>query len=153
MLTGCWYKTLKLGFLGISLPSKSAFITDSGSELYPTTTIAQIARAVASILSKPEATANKYLNISSFTTTQNEIVKAGEEVTGLKWHVTQVTSEERLKEGSERVATGDIRGIGNMWNYWCSNGGKGRAFKKEELANQLLELKEENLVDVIKGLL
>jgi len=140
---------LKIGFLGTSLSTHTATIIDSGNVRYYTTTRAQIGRAIASILLKPTETANKYLFITSFITTQNQVVKACEEVTKEKFGLEHVSAEERLKEGKEMLAKGDFRGIGRLWNFWCHGEGRKKGVE-EDLANELLELPKENLEVVIR---
>jgi hypothetical protein len=141
---------LKLGILGTSLKNRTAIITDSGNEPYLTTTIPQIALAITSVLSHPAETLNKYLMITSWITTQNKVVEALEAATDSKWDVTHVPSEQRHKEGLERLSKGNFMGIGNLWNVWCHADGKGHVGEEGRLANGLLDLPEEDLKAVVK---
>ena len=139
---------MKLGFLGTSLSKHTATIIDSGNVPYYTTTRAQIGRAIASILLKPAETANKYLFITSFITTQNQVVEVCEEVTKEKFELEHVSAEERLKEGKEMLAKGNFGGIGRLWNFWCHGEGRKKG-AEEELANELLGLPKEDMEVVI----
>ncbi|KAG4433736.1 hypothetical protein IFR05_010788 [Cadophora sp. M221] len=85
--------TLKSGFLGTSVPNRTSTIIDSENEAYTTTTIPHIARAIVGVLQKPNLTANKYLLVTSFQTTQNQILDTAERVTGQKFEVTRVNAE------------------------------------------------------------
>ena len=141
-------QTLKVGLLGVSLKSHTAIITDSGNEPYLTTTTSQIARAITSILSHPAETANKYLMITSWITTEKKVLETLERATKSKWGVKHVTSEQRLKEGLELLAKGNFMGIGNLWNVWCHADGKGHV-EEGTLANEMLGLPEEDLEGVV----
>ncbi|KAH8820623.1 hypothetical protein F5884DRAFT_744972 [Xylogone sp. PMI_703] len=61
--------------LGISIPQTSAVIIDSGNEPYMTTARAQIACVIIRVLQSPGSTANQYLSITSFITTQNQLAE------------------------------------------------------------------------------
>ena len=106
------FQTSKIGFLGTSIPNHTTTIIDSGNESYLTVTIPQIARAIVSTLQRPSETANKYLTIYSFITTQNQVLAAAEKVTGQKFEVIKTDAETNRKEGEELLAKGDSRGLG-----------------------------------------
>lgn len=53
---------MKANLLGIDLVAKKATIVDSGDEPFSATNLDPIGKAVASILKKPEDTANKYFS-------------------------------------------------------------------------------------------
>jgi hypothetical protein len=53
---------MKASLLGIDLAANGATIVDSGDEPFSTTNLDLIGQAVASILKKPEETANQYLS-------------------------------------------------------------------------------------------
>jgi hypothetical protein len=118
-----------------------------------TTTQAQIGRAIASILSNLDKTANKYLLITSWVTTQNKVLEACKSVTKSTWQVNHVPSTQRHEEGVEMLAKGQFLGIGRLWNVWCHSDGKGHAMKEEELSNEMLQLPVENMETVIKEIL
>ena len=139
--------------MGTSIATKTATIIDSGNEPYPTVTRAQIGHAIASVLQNPLETANKYLFITSWITTQNQVLEAAESATGSKWQVNHVTSEQRHKDGVELLSKGNFTGIGNMWNVWCNTDGKGHAMEEGALANGMLGLPKEDMEAVIKGVM
>ncbi|KAE8448040.1 hypothetical protein EG329_009963 [Mollisiaceae sp. DMI_Dod_QoI] len=141
--------TLKTGFLGTSIPNHTSTIIDSGNEPYLTTTIPQISRAIVSVLQTPSATTNKYLTIASFVTTQNQILAAAETATGQKFDVRRVDADTWRKEGLEMFGKGDFRGLGRLWGFFFWKDGEG-GVREGELANGLLGLPEEDLVEVIK---
>ncbi|CZR64413.1 related to NmrA-like family protein [Phialocephala subalpina] len=141
--------TLKTGFLGTSILNHTTTIIDSGNEPYITTTIPQIARAIVSVLQQPSQTANKYLTITSFSTTQNMILAAAEEATGKKFDVKRVAVDEWHKEGLDILDKGDFRGIGRLWGFLFWKDGQGKINDQGE-GNELLGLPVEDMVEVIR---
>ncbi|KAL6828039.1 hypothetical protein V8C40DRAFT_265186 [Trichoderma camerunense] len=93
--------------LGINAKDKTGTIVDSGSKPYAATHVSFIGEAVATILKKPEETANKYLSIFSFAITQNEVLKIFEEETGSKFQITQLKGSDLIKAATDSVAKGD----------------------------------------------
>ncbi|KLO98483.1 related to 2`-hydroxyisoflavone reductase [Fusarium fujikuroi] len=135
----------------INIRDRKIRITDSGNEPYSTTSLAFVGEAVVAILKKPEETKNKYLNIAGVTTTQNEVLKIVEKLTGDKFEVSHVTGAEQEKIGDEKIAKGDFSAFGNYLEKFLFADGAGHALKGDENAIGLLGLKEENLEEVIKS--
>jgi hypothetical protein len=102
-------------------------------------------------LKKPEETKNKYLNIAGVTTTQNEVLKIVEQVTGDKFEVSHVTGAELEKRGDEKIAKGDFSAFGDYLEQFLFADGAGHSLKGDENVIGLLGLKEENLEEVIKS--
>jgi hypothetical protein len=145
---------LKVGSLGFNLKEKKATIYDSGNEPFAGTNLATIGLAVAAILKKPEQTANKYLDIASFITTQNEILKLLEEENGEKWTVEKADATAIGKSADESLAKGEYGpAFGGFLKVLLFADGKGTSAKKEELANGLLDLPKEDLKATIKAAL
>lgn len=95
------------GALGWNLPKRTATIFDGGDIPYEATTLAQVARAVAAVLSSAEhldASKNRHVYINSFTTTQNDVLKALEAATGEKFAVTQATRKELVDSAPQGPA-------------------------------------------------
>ncbi|KAG5745424.1 hypothetical protein H9Q69_012340 [Fusarium xylarioides] len=135
----------------INIKDRKIRITDSGNEPYSTTSLAFIGEAVVAILKKPEETKNKYLNIAGVTTTQNEVLKIVEQVTGDKFEVSHVTGAEQEKIGDEKIAKGDFSAFGNYLEQFLFADGAGHALKGDGNAIGLLGLKEEDLEEVVKS--
>jgi hypothetical protein len=117
-----------------------------------TTTISQIARAIVSVLQKPAETANKYFLVTSFNTTQNQILDAAERVTGQKFEVKKVDAEAWKKEGLEIVQKGDFRGFGRLWGWFLWKEGEGHFGPGNGImtGNRSLQLPQEDMEVVIK---
>ncbi|KAJ4393872.1 hypothetical protein N0V93_003088 [Gnomoniopsis smithogilvyi] len=141
-------------YLGFDGNAKKVTIVDSGNERFQTTTRKTIAKAVASILKHPQETANQYLSIASFQPTQNEILKAAEELTGSKWTVAHDNSAELQKIGEEKLAKGDYSAFLQLLRAYLYRDGEGHALKDSEKANKLLGLpEEEDLREELKNVL
>ena len=92
------------------IKTSSATIWDSGNEPVSGTTLADVGTAIANILKNADATANKVLCISSITTTQNELLKTFESVTGKKWATSTTPTTEILDRGRTRLAAKEFYG-------------------------------------------
>lgn len=143
----------KTGSLGFSIPNKSATIYDSGNEPFTGTNLATIGEAVAFILSHQDKFVNEYLDIASFVTTQNEILKIFEVESGEKWTVKRLSTDESQRTADEKLAKGDRSAFGDYLKVWLFRDGEGRSPKKDKLANTELELKNEDLRVTIKRVL
>ncbi|KAF3941854.1 hypothetical protein ABW19_dt0206704 [Dactylella cylindrospora] len=145
-------RSLKLGLLGFDIPSRKATIYDSGDRPFTTSTLSLVSAAVVSALSNPEETANKYIYVGSFTTTQNEVLSILESATGEKWTVEKASSEEKVAAGRESVAgrrgSTAIRPLVTAAMYHVKGGGD---YESEVgLDNGLLGLQKESLENVVK---
>jgi putative NADH-flavin reductase len=148
------------GVLGWNLPAKSVTIFDGGDIEFEATNLAQIGRAAVAILEHADETANQYVYVNSFTTTQNKMLKAFEELSGEKFQVTHATMEEHNKAAQEKMASdpdhGSVYGQGAfmaicliMINYLnlCEYS------KNKGLWNKRLGLPEEKMEDTVKAVL
>ncbi|EGU73298.1 hypothetical protein FOPG_18697 [Fusarium oxysporum f. sp. conglutinans race 2 54008] len=142
---------LARGFIGFDQTTKSARIIDSGNERFFTANVPFIGKAVAAILTHPEETANKYLTIASFTTTQNEILKLIERETGEKWTKTSVTSAELNRTGYEKLSKGDFMAAADFLLAFNFGDGGNHAVEPKDLANDLLEIGSEELAVTVKA--
>ncbi|KAM0425492.1 hypothetical protein ACHAPT_009281 [Fusarium lateritium] len=148
-------------FLDWSIRSGRSFVdlknykgtnVDSGNEPYSTSTLGFIGQAVAAVLKKPDDTANKYLDVAGVVTTQNEVLRIAEKVTGAKFDISRVSSAELEKIGDEKLARHDYSAFGEFIQQFLFADGAGHALKPEKSANGLLGLKEENLEEIVKSI-
>ncbi|KAI8922224.1 hypothetical protein DFJ77DRAFT_495485 [Powellomyces hirtus] len=148
---------LQVGFLGFDLKKHTATILDGGNHTTSYTNLATIGKAVANILSQPAETANRSIYISSFATTQNQLLAALEAATATKFTATHLTTDDVLKQGGELVAAGDlVNGIGALilGNYYQP--GTGHHFEQDVsggVANSLLGLPKETLEESVKAVI
>ncbi|EKJ69572.1 hypothetical protein FPSE_10283 [Fusarium pseudograminearum CS3096] len=137
----------------IDIRNRKFRMIDSGNEPFSATSLSFVGKAVAAILKKPEETANRFLNIAGVTTTQNEVLKIFEQVTGDKFDISHVSSTELERIGDEKIARGDFSAFGNYLEQFLFADNAGNALKGDGNAIGLLELEEESLEDVIKRVL
>ncbi|KAH8807509.1 hypothetical protein F5884DRAFT_342708 [Xylogone sp. PMI_703] len=139
------------GFGGFNIPARTATIFDGGDIPFETTSRDQAGRAVAKSLKQPELTRNQYVSINSFTTTQNQILKALEKATGEKFTISHGTVEGLWQGGLDKVKGGQPLGVLDMVAgavYW--KGGLGNYSTTRGLWNAKLGLPEENLEEFVK---
>ncbi|KAF3920965.1 hypothetical protein ABW20_dc0110470 [Dactylellina cionopaga] len=145
-------RSLKLGFLGFDIPSRRATIYDSGDRRFTASTLAQTASAVVGVLSNPAETANKYVYVGSFTTTQKEVLALLELITGDSWTVEKADSTEKVQIGKERVLQRrDSTAIRPLVTAAMYHERGGSDYESEVgLSNGILGLNEQDLEGVIK---
>ncbi|KAF7935807.1 uncharacterized protein EAE98_002027 [Botrytis deweyae] len=140
-------------FMGFDLKEQKAVIYNEGKDAYSTTTMASIGTALKNALFHPEETANKYLFISSFHVSQNQILASLEKATDKKWDVSYVDAEEQKKIGMEKIEKGDLSGAMGLIRYINSVKGYGGDYTEyEEMSNELLGVQKEDLDKVVRGI-
>jgi len=144
---------LNVGSLGVNIKNKTATIFDSGNEKFTGSNLPFIGQAIAAVLKNPEPTANKYIEVASFTTTQNEILKLLEEESGAKWTVEHKKTEDSQKIADEKLAKGDYSSFSDYLKVYLFADGKGQSPKEADLANKELGLPKEDLKATIKAAL
>lgn len=138
--------------LGINAKAKTGEIIDSGDKPYAATNTYFVGETVAAILKKPEQTANKFLNVFSFKTTQNEVLKIFEEESGSKYQVSHVKGSDLLEAATASVAKGDYaQSVGPLVQYAFFADGAGVPVDLESNDGELLGIKDKaGLRDSIK---
>jgi hypothetical protein len=149
LITGHFFDFgLTCGLLNFDVKKRKAYILDGGDIKFSNSSLPFIAKAVVSILQKPEETANKVLYIHSLHITQNELLAALEKATGDSFERINQSSEEELAKARPKMLDGD-RSAGEVvvavWGIVATDW-KGR----EGFANELLGLKEENLEEEVR---
>lgn len=145
---------LKVGFLGFDLSSKTASLIDDGKPTWSATNLAQVGRAVVKILEKPDLTKNQYVYISSFQTSQRQILEALEKISGEKWTVkNEGTGKELLEKGNAKLQKGDFSGAHDLIKGSLFGEGDLGNFEFEGLWNDKLGLPKENFEEAIKDVL
>ncbi|KAF2116826.1 isoflavone reductase family protein-like protein CipA [Lophiotrema nucula] len=142
---------LKVGFLGFDFKNKKASLVDDGKGTFSATNLNQIGKSLIKILQKPEETKNTYVYVSSFETTQRDILAAVEKITGDKYTTENASSKDLEKDGKEKLAKGDFSSIPILI--------KSAAFGEQNLGdstpeglwNEKLGLQKESFEDSIKA--
>jgi len=149
---------LKEQWLDFDLEKKEVTIYDSGDKRWSTTCIGTVGIAVAKVLAKPlddENVRNKKLLISSFTTSQNEVLKMLEDQdkAARKWTVKKMTSIEAL-EKAKTASDSDALKLRILVLLYADAKDNGTEFEKDvRWANELLGLEKEDLRSVIEKIL
>lgn len=141
---------LQNGFFGFDLRNKTCRIYDSGNEPFSGANLAFIGKCVAAALAKPEATANKFLTIASFTVTQNEVKRVIEEEVGSELAVTNVKTSDLEKIGAEKLANSDPTAFVEYLSQYVFADGAREAVTEND-AVTVLGLEEESLRDTVKA--
>lgn len=136
-----------LGFFHIDLKAKSFEILDDGEVYWSTSTFAQIGKATAAILQKPEETKNRFAYIQSFRINQNQLLKAFEKTTGESWNVKKYDSSDYVKERKAKADGGEKSAVEDL--VWVLGTLEADWEAREGYANDLLGLKQENLEEVV----
>lgn len=113
------------------------------------------AKAIESILNNHTATANKYIYISSFTVSQNNILQSLEKITGKTWTVNKADTKKGEREGREKLAKGDFSGFRELLACLMHGEDTGGDFtgSPEGVANELLNLPNEDLDKTIEAII
>lgn len=138
------------GFFGFNLKNQTCTLFDSGNEPFSGTNLAFIGKCVAASLKKPEETANKFLTVASFTTTQNEVLRVIEEETGSKFAITNVKTSHLEKIGEEKAARNDPTAFVELLLQYVFADGANQAVA-ENSATTVLGLQEESLRTTVKA--
>ncbi|KAE8400769.1 hypothetical protein BDV37DRAFT_286265 [Aspergillus pseudonomiae] len=174
---GFWYDYSLAGGdsrFGFDFDKRSLTIYDDGNTKNSTSTLSQVGRAVAKVLSLNELpqdendnslTLSTFLNqgvyITSFVVSQNDMFESVKRVTGTTdgdWTITHVDTKKRYEDGLAQVKVGNMAGFSKMLYA--------RAFYPDDPSdlsakgqNELLGLPEENLdastkvgIDLVKEL-
>jgi hypothetical protein len=92
--------------MGFDAVNQTAIIYDAGEEMFTGTTLEGIGQSVVGVLSHPDETANRFVNVRSIKTCQNELLQAFQKVTGTQWPVQRSTIEAMKIEGRARYKAG-----------------------------------------------
>ncbi|OGM47452.1 isoflavone reductase family protein (CipA) [Aspergillus bombycis] len=177
MCCGFWYDYSLAGGdarFGFDFDKRSLTIYDDGNTKISTSTLSQVGRAVAKVLSLNELpqdendnslTLSTFLNkgvyIKSFVVSQNDMFESVKRVTGATdadWTITYEDTKKRYEDGLAQVKVGNMAGFSKMLYA--------RAFYPDDsndlsakAQNELLELPEESLdestkvgIDLVKEL-
>lgn len=162
--TGFWYEySLAItAAYGFDFVNRSVTIYDDGETRINTSTWPQVGRAVAALLSLPVTAAkgsdkercldnfrNKYIYVSSFTVSQQDMLYSALRVTQTSledWAVRHEDAEQRYKTGVEELKSGDKMGFAKLGysRIFFENGG-GNVEDTKGLQNDMLGLPKEDL--------
>ena len=118
------YRGIQTGFLGFDLKTKTARVYDEGKHDMDVTLLSDVGDAVAAILKHPEETANRYVYINTFYTSQSTILTTLEKQLG-KFEFSSVGAFEANAEGTARIRQGDYGGVKDSLMGMMASGADG----------------------------
>lgn len=152
--TGLFFDwALRSGVMFIDHKNHKARLVDSGNERFSASSVGFIAAAIVAVLQRPEETANTYLNVAGIMTTQNEVIRMAEELTGAKFDPEPRDSAEVDRIADEKMAQGDHRAFVGLLENFLYADGAGHALPDADSANELLGLKAEGLRESVQRIL
>jgi tryptophan synthase beta chain len=166
---GFWYEYSLGGSetrFGFDFNTRSLTLYDDGNTKNSTSTLPQVGRAVAKVLSLPELPADEHdqsltlarflgqgVYVKSFVVSQNDMFESVKRVTGTTdadWKITHEKSKKRYEDGLAQVKAGNLAGFSKMLYA--------RAFYPDnpsnlsvKAQNELLGLPEESLDEATKA--
>lgn len=135
--------------MGFDISKKKATIWDGGNSSFSLTNQRDVGLAVIGILKNLEETANRYLYISTVSTTQSTILQALEKATNSKWEIHNVETQKQIGLGRQLVSEGDFTGyflLVQATGYGIYEGIRNNYPVDEKLANNLVGLPHEGSV-------
>lgn len=138
-------------FLHIYPEERRVDILDDGEAKWSASTLAQVGKATVSILKNDQETRNRIVYVQSFLISQNATLKALEKVDGgRKWEVRRFESKAYERDEGAKQVGGDLEATENL--VWMLGALDADWTGREGYAMDLLELEEESLEDLVKGM-
>jgi hypothetical protein len=135
---------LKTGFV-LNMSQYKPEIYDGGDNLFSSTTIETVGKAVVGILTHYEETKNRPVWIQDTLTSQNKLLGIAKKLTpGKKWQTVPVDTTEMKEQSDANVGKG-IFDLETMYAYlYVANFGSNKAYGAhfQKLDNELLGIKE-----------
>ncbi|EPS35828.1 hypothetical protein H072_10789 [Dactylellina haptotyla CBS 200.50] len=144
------------GEIGFEFESRTANLYDGGKKKFEASKMEDVGKATAELIFQPTNWVNELVYISTFTTSQKEILDALDKVDSKgPWKVIERETKWLKERGDKRVAEGDLYGlVDEIWAVAFSEG-KGEAFSQNRnLANEKLAIPKNgwnNFEEVIRG--
>jgi uncharacterized protein YbjT (DUF2867 family) len=154
-----WFDwSLKQGMWNVDIPGKKAILQNVGDAKFNTSTLSQVGRGVASLLSLPDEKLNGYKNspiyLRSFLISQREILDSAIRATGTKesdWDVRTQDPEVTIQAARDAVAAGNpMAFVGEFYTAHMQQGRGGNYEEKAAKDAAVLGMEEENLDEVVK---
>jgi hypothetical protein len=152
-----------MGMFGIDVPKKTAHLLNGGTAKFNTTNLSTAALAIVRLLSLPIDPAsgislsgygNRLVYVSSFLTSQREILDAVQRVTGTTdqdWTITNGDAKKFIEEGGAKMATGDFTGMVNLLYGAVMKGDMGGDYESVKgVSNGVLGLPKEDLDEAVR---
>lgn len=145
---------LENGRMGFDLLKREAVIYDQGDQAFSTSTLTLIGDAVRKALLQPETTQNRHIFVSSFTTTQNDILGVLEKHSTGPWKTIRVETKTKVEEANQVFKNGGdfVAAFKLLIMAVQYSAGNGSDFSGRD-SNETLGLITEDLDDIVERLL
>ncbi|EJT74632.1 hypothetical protein GGTG_08472 [Gaeumannomyces tritici R3-111a-1] len=148
--------------MGFDVPAKTATLYDGGARQFTGTTLEGIGRAVAGVLRRPDATANRHVRVRSAQTCQRELLAAFRAATAAagEWEVREASAAGVRERGRAKRRDGvsgwtlDLA-VAQLYMEESEEeeeeGARRRCFvaSREESDNELLGVREESVDEIV----
>ncbi|EDP89873.1 hypothetical protein HBI56_202180 [Parastagonospora nodorum] len=141
----------KVGYYGFNLADKTVTLYDDGTAIFSTTNLHTVGLGLVKALEKPEETKNQYVYISSFDTSQNELLALTEKITGSKWTVKHVAVKDHVEQGRAKLQKGDFSGIVELLQATSFSKDQLGRFDQAPAWNEKLGLPKDDLEKSLRG--
>ncbi|KAJ4129213.1 hypothetical protein NW768_007748 [Fusarium equiseti] len=109
LFTGPWIDWMLIegkGLLCLDVKTKTGELVDAGEPKLTTTTVSQVGEATAAALLHPDKTKNQYVHVSSYNTTQNQVLEALERISGERFAMKQLSNAELYARAEKHIEDG-----------------------------------------------
>lgn len=136
---------LMVGFF-MKVKEKSVKLYDGGEQVFSTTTLASIGKAVAGVLQNPDATKNRAVYVQDTATTLKDLLAKGKKATGAEGWTEEVVSVDELLANAWEELRKEKPNPGNfVLNFIIASvWGAGFEGQFQKLDNDLLGIKQLN---------
>ena len=111
IVTGIWFDlAFSRGLLGFNLRDESVEIWDEGDATFSASTMIDVVKATIAVLKHSEAVQNQFVYVAGFSTSQNELMRVVESISGQKWNVKHVKGADKVREARATIE-GGAKGI------------------------------------------
>ncbi|KUL87604.1 hypothetical protein ZTR_05912 [Talaromyces verruculosus] len=142
---------------GLDPEKRTATLYDNGTGKFDSINMASLGAIVSGILSRPDEFQNRYVYVSEFIISQNEIFEAllkTTKTTREDWTITHRTTDDLRKEGFEKIGNGNFIGALDLIFAAVFKAGIGSDFSAtRKLDNEAVGLKQADLVESTKAVL
>jgi hypothetical protein len=142
--------------MGFDIAHQSAVIYDAGTEYFTGTTLEGIGQAVLGVLQNPEETRNRFVNVMSIKTCQNELLEAFQSATESRWDIRKSSTQTLLDSGHAKHRAGTGGWILDLVVTQLFQEGESRsqvASSREDTDSDLLGVKSESAPDIVARVL
>lgn len=131
-----------MGILGFDITKETAKIWDDGNTRFLATNVQDIGASLVTLLRDADVrnkVKNKYVHISSFAATQNEILSQLERTTGSAFTVTRIDSNDIKDRAFPELATGNSNAVVQLIQYIAlGKDGLSQWYSEAEHGNKIL---------------